>query len=668
MGPILQNLMDALPSILWSSLWILGGIWMVQASFNIRRHEQVITGVTIGLAIETLLANMFSWIIPVPQSFWISAAAVFITGLGLILKKSGFRSLYQIPIYPGQLLLLLFLIYLFTGIGRGLAILDDYAHLPTLSLLASGEIPPRFALDPDITYGYHYFLMLFAAQLMRLADVFPWTALDIARGISFGLAIILAGVWTQRLTRSLLGGIYGSLMHMFAMGTRWLLLLLPAGILAVISREITMIGSGAASGPDLVTALLGSWAIEGAGPIPFPFAFANGNITPGVMRHAANGMISSAITLVILLTFNRWKSWPGAVILVLLIACSGLLGEVGLVLEIAGVGILILVYMLQHKTKNLPKSLKVWSLIFITGWLIALVQGGTITDLIRGISRETFLGEEFVSYQSVTFTPVWPPTIVSSHLGILEMDNPWHLLAAFLEIGPIILVLPLTLIWGLKAYRIGRWYEAVMMASVAISLVLFFVQFSGSSGVRNTTRLYSLIGKCWFWAPPLVWIWASHRSRVTRGIAAGLSVVVMLGGIVLLGVQLPAIQKPVYTYFIEELDAQVEKQYWDKLEKQVVIFDPTPSRAPVVFGRPTNSSISWHVSKESWELLYDKPDPVQLRQYGFDYAYLDSTYFEGLNPEYQELLQGPCVIPVEQITSKMGDQYRLLLDLRSCVE
>ena len=668
MSPTLQNLIDILPFFLWSSLWILGGVWMVQATFNLHRHEQVITGITIGLAIETLLANMLSWVIPVPQSFWVSAVAVFIGGLALILKKSGIRSIYQIPIYPGQLVLLLFLIYLFTSIGRGLAILDDYAHLPTLSLLASGEIPPRFALDPEITYGYHYFLMLFAAQVMRLADVFPWTALDIARGISFGLAIILAGVWTQRLTRSLLGGVYGSLMHMFAMGTRWLLLLLPAGILAIISQQVTMIGSGAASGPDLATALLGPWAIEGAGPIPFPFAFANGNLTPGLMRHAANGMISSAITLAILLAFNRWKTWPGAVIMVLLIACSGLLGEVGLVLEIAGLGILILVYILQHKTINLPKSLKTWSLIFIAGWVIALVQGGTITDLIRGLSRETFLGEEFVSYQSVTFIPVWPPTIVSSHLGILSMNNPWHLLAGLIEIGPILLVLPLALIWGYKAYRIGRWFEAVLMASAAISLVLFFVQFSGSSGVRNTTRLYALIGLCWFWAPPLVWIWASHRSKITRGIAVCLSVVVMLGGIVLLGIQLPAIQKPVYTYFMEELDAQMEKRYWDKLEKEAVIFDPTPSRAPVVFGRPTNSSLSWHVTKESWEQLYNQPDPIQLRKYGFDYAYLDSTYFEDLNPEYQEMLQGPCVIPVDQITSKMGDQYRLLLDLRSCGE
>jgi hypothetical protein len=186
--------------------------------------------------------------------------------------------------------------------------------------------------------------------------------------------------------------------------------------------------------------------------------------------------------------------------------------------------------------------------------------------------------------------------------------------------------------------------------------------------VRNTTRIYAFIGKCWFWAPPLVWIWTQHRSRITRGIAAGLSLVAMLGGIVLLGVQLPAMQKPVYTYFIEELDAQMEKRYWNQLEKDAIIFDPTPYRAPVVFARPTNASVSWHSSKESWEALYLQPDPAALKKYGFDYAYLDASYFENLDPQYQGLLQDGCAAKVDEITSKMGDDYRILLDLSSCQE
>ncbi len=60
------------------------------------------------------------------------------------------------------------------------------------------------------------------------------------------------------------------------------------------------------SGPDLATALISGWGIDGSGPIPFPFAFVNGIYGPGVLGFlGANGLIDTAVSFSILLTFNR---------------------------------------------------------------------------------------------------------------------------------------------------------------------------------------------------------------------------------------------------------------------------------------------------------------------------------------------------------------------------
>ncbi len=111
-------------------------------------------------------------------------------------------------------------------------------------MMAAGDLPPHFALDPKVSYGYHYFLMLFAAQWMRLGGMYPWNALDLVRGLSFGLMIGLTYLWFARLTFSKVGGLLGAMMAAFGMGTRWILLLLPESIITWLGQGMELIGSG----------------------------------------------------------------------------------------------------------------------------------------------------------------------------------------------------------------------------------------------------------------------------------------------------------------------------------------------------------------------------------------------------------------------------------------
>ena len=656
----------------WIVLWMLGGWWIARRAFNLQSDEQVMVGLAVGLVMEDLLVNFLAPFMSFPLACWLGAGLVFMVGMVMILPD-GWRSLFSIRpaqhsvrVEPGQWVVLLLLIALFTAIGRGMAIFDDYAHLPTVSLMATGDIPPHFSLDPSVPYGYHYFLLLFAAQVVQLGQLFPWVALDFSRGLSLGLAVVLMGIWTRRLTRNHMAGILGGAFLILASATRWLLLLLPSNFLDSVSQTVQMIGSGASSGASLSAALFRPWAMDGGGPIPFPFAFASGILNPGVVTvHGATGVMNYVVLLALLLTFNRWRNWQGGLVTVFLVASTGLLGETGLALGLVAWCLISLGYIITHKNFRLPRPLWTWWVVVLAGNLLAVLEGGAWTDIIHSLLDKLVGVEAQASYQTIGFQLVWPPALVSAHLGVLNLVNFRQLIVAVCEIGPVLLALPLVFMWGVKAYRSGRWYEASFILSGLLTLGMLFVQFSGSTGVRNTSRLYSFTNLCVLYAVPLVWIWVRQRITLLKYLAGTVLGITMLGGIVLFGIELVAIPRPVESYFLNELDARMFKNYWNRLEPGALIFDPTPSRAPAVFGRSTNSSYTWFEDKPAWKTLVKDPDPAAISQAGFDYIYLGNIYWQDLDPKTRLRFQNPCVLVVQQYENAMRET-RALYDIRAC--
>ena len=135
------------------------------------------------------------------------------------------------------------MVYVFFMVGRGLAVLDDYQNLPVTSLLAAGDIPPRFALDPEVSFNYHYLVLLFSGQIMRIGNMYPWLALDLARAIGFSIGLMLTGLYVQRITWSKMAGVVAGLVAAFGGGTRWLMLLLPGRIIDRMSDHLQMLGA-----------------------------------------------------------------------------------------------------------------------------------------------------------------------------------------------------------------------------------------------------------------------------------------------------------------------------------------------------------------------------------------------------------------------------------------
>ncbi len=470
-------------------------------------------GFSIGLVLEVWLANWLAQIVSVPLAFWMASAGVLVAGIASQAAEGN----WKMPTFqPWTWLTLAALVLLFTAIGRGLGIFDDYQNLPTVSLLATGDVPPHFALDPSLRFGYHYLLLLLAAQLMRLGDMLPWSALDLARGLSLALPLVLGAHWAYRLTRRWLAACMSAVVLALAGGARWLLLLLPASWLTRASSEVRLIGSASTSAPNLAQAMISAWKIDGGGPIPFPFAFYSGINQPYIMLYTGIAGSGILILLLLLLTATRWRNRGAPIVTVALMAALAMANEVAFLL--LGIGIILTGFAAAARLVKWRKSrgLLTWLTISLAAFVIAALQGGMVTEIVRSASSQV---AAVTSYFDPTPSPVWPPALVSAHLGALSLARPWQLLLAFLEIGPIVLVTPAVLTRGWRSIRRGRWLEAGIIASSVGLLGAMLLSFRGPLFTAGPRLLSGWLFACNLYFVPLMWSWASPTSgcRSHRG-------------------------------------------------------------------------------------------------------------------------------------------------------
>ena len=656
-----------IPLLFLFLLWGLGGWLMTLRWFDLESHERGFLGFGLGLVVANWLGNFTARLLPMSIAFW--AAALLTLGLGLLAAWPLHRDLFpQIRQLKWSAWLSFGLaVILFTLIGRGLGMLDEFQNLPTLSIMATGDIPPHLPGSPEVRYGYHYFLILLGVQFMRVASAPPWTALDLARGLTLSLAIVLTGLLAWRLTRNTAIAWVSAAFYALAGGTRWLLLLLPGSLLNSISSGLTLIGSGSDTATTLVEALSSFWKVEGSGPIGFPFAFVNGVNAPALMTHNGYGVLPHVILLLLLLLAGKQRSpWAG-IPLVVLLASLALANEVDFVILYLGIVLVSILWVLQHKSLRPPQSARFWIVVIFLAGLFALIQGGLATEAIYG--RLAPSTTETDSYFQLGFSLV-PPAIISSHLGKLSIFNPVQLLAAIFEVGPMILALPLILRWGYKALHEERWIQAALVASAIPSLLSIFVEYSGNAGITATTRLLSnLFFVCKVLAVPLVWLWLQNTAEWRHGIAYALGLMAALGGVVLFAIELIAVPRPVYTEFLSNMDAQFYEEYWDQLSPSSAwVFDPDPSRALTIFGRQSNATINWGRSTPEFLTLVGDPDPYQLNAAGYHYLYADKEFWKA----YVAQLDRPCVKvlkTVEGVKLSHGElvpDFRRLADISEC--
>lgn len=659
---ILQSIIQIL---VWLVICLGGGILLTGALFRITRTELPLIGGAVGLILDIFVTNLAAQFMPIQSAIWVSCALILVAGTAAAFPRIRQHE-FPLPKFHWAIWLTLGVaILLFYAINRGLAVFDDYQNLPILSALAAGDIPPHYPMDPSLTLGYHYFQLLLGAIFVRLAGVFPWIGLDLAKSVAISLALVLAGCLGWRYTRSKPAVVLTIFFAALSGGTRWMMLLLPSDFLQIISTHLHLIGAGLGSAPDLVGALQAPWAIDG-GPFPFPFAFANGINSPQIINWGGIGAMDTLILTLILLLAPAWRNKWAAIPTAFLFGALALANEVFFLVAGVGFVFVLLIKVFTDRKKTAWRDFIPWLLIFVSGLFLALFQGGMLTGVKTSLLQSLSAHAASKTYYDINFKFVFPPSVVSSHLGVLSLGDRYQTSAALFEIGPLLLFFPFVILWGWRKMKRQRWWEASLVFGSILCLLSIFFQFGGSGGISGTTRLlYPIFFLCKLYFIPFFWLAARRMKEIWVWVGSGLAGLTVLAGLVMFGVEIISIQHPVDSYFIKNLDEQMSAVYWNQLKPGMLVFDVVPARATTIFGRPTWGWKDWYNSTPAWDQLAKNLDPIELHTAGFDYAYIGSDELWKLDTAGQDKWKDPCV----NLLGKARDElmnFRRLYDISQC--
>ena len=657
--------LNIFPLLLLLALWSVGG-WLITARiFDLPARERGLVSLAIGLTVGTWLANWLARFIPTTPAFW--CAALLTVAIGVSLAWPLKRDLFPKEAFtPWNWLIFLVAAFIFALIGRGLGIFDDYQNLPQLSSMALGDIPPHFAFDSRLLWSYHYFLLLIAAQFSRLTGAGPWTALDVARGLTMALTLGLGGMLTYRLTRNRMASTLSMAFLYFAGGARWILFLLPARLLQAASAGVTLIGSGADTGPNLIVALDKYWKIQGVGPLQLPFMYGSGLDASLVMAQAGYGTSMIMLVLLLVLLAGRGRGWASHAVSAVLLAALALSNEVTFTFLYTGMILVVVFWAVKNRSLRLPQTLWAAAPSFIAGGLLALVQGGIFTGLVAGWIGRLGGAKTDALYQ-VSFA-LRSPAVLSAHLGSLSLLNPAEWFTILAETGLAILALPWVVRYSLELVRDEKWLEAAWVLSIIPSLWTVFLDYTGNAGPTALSRMtahFLLVLK--IYAVPLLWLWAQGRSDAIKTVLLGWGLAACLSGVALFSLQLAGMPNPVYAEFLGNLDAQIYAKHWGTLQPTAFVFDTDPLRGTTVLGLHSLSGTNYGPPTDPTFLaLAADPDPYRLNAAGYRYVYFDLQDWR----KYAANFGQSCVVVLDQLQEDDANgkptDLRRLMDVGAC--
>ena len=665
-----QSPIEFLPWLVIAALWIIGGWLLATHAFRLDKRERVISGVGLGLITYLWTANILGHWLPAQYAF--AGAGILIFMLGAV---SAWKS--EKPVLNWKdlaawkaLLIGIILIAVFVRIGKGISLFDEHKNLSLISTMAAGNIPPRYFMNSLINYAYHYGFQLLGASLMQIGGLTPWSAFDLSKALIGALAVLLSYLIGRRYTNSELGGIVLAGILLFASGTRYLLLFLPPTLLQSFDSIVELQGSAAELGVSFSGTLTQPWLVDGGPPLPLPFGFMNGITSwPLIMAaQAGPSVLALSIFLLIWLLHDRAKGVISIFVITILFALWALAWETSYALFISGWGLISIYQLYKHRDRRVINPTLIALLISIP---LAVVQGGIITEMVRSLLLPTStvgIGEELLTSTSLGgFFFRWPPAIVSSHLGSLEIFSPQKLLIALFEIGPLIFFAPWITFWSWKKFRAGDFFLGALIVSTWIGFTVPI--FIGYKADRDITRLMAYALQAWLILFVIMfWNLVPRLNTAWRSVFAVGAAVMIFGGLIITGSALTAAAQGVLPYQFISLDAQASSEWWDKLPQESEVFDPATWRSAALFGRLNRTSYTANVFAVSDETkaLRSTPSVDSLLNADYSYMYVDENWWGAFPEESRISLSQPCVHVLNKNEDSSSGKFRMLLDLSAC--
>jgi hypothetical protein len=648
----------------------IGGWLIASFAFQLRSRERLMGGMGIGLVSYVFFSNVLGQILGPSLAFWFAGFLVFVVGL-LCWFYSRDRSLdlHDFKVWPLLFMMVLLAVWI-TLIGRGIAIFDDRKNLSIISTMAAGDIPPHFYMNPDYRFNYHYGFQLIGAGLMRVGGLYPWSAFDLSKGIVSALAIMLAAVWGWRATHSKLWATATAFLVTFASGGRWLLNFLPQSILRRASGQIELWGASGSTVTSLFEGLGQTWAIDGGPPLALPFAYVNGILQPFVLKlHKGPISLNLVILFLALLLIGRHRGWKGTFLLGVLFATWALVAEAEFILFGFGLGLAAIFIAARGNVRAMLRSpgLSNPLLAFLTGGIVSVFQGGTITEMVKGFVGIRPAGGLGGGTGLGGFQLRWPPAIVSAHLGELRITSFYPLLVALFEMGPAILAGVLVVLCVRRWIRHGRIPEAALAFSSFIGILApLFLKYDIDRDITRMTA-FALMGWIILAVPvlaimlrryPLDWLRVAIGSWVTA---------LILGGLVVTGSLNSAIPRAVFSYHIADLDVHMTRLVWDQLPDEALVISAHQWAVVPVTGRLTRTSVDNTTVLDTWLDDINTSGASDLARGGFDFVYMDEAWWGTMSPENKASFSQECVLLFAEVEDTSRTHFRRLYDVGKCV-
>ena len=369
-----SNIFGFIPWLLAALVWTAGGWLIATHAFNLEKKQRILVGFGIGLVIYLWLVNLLGGWFDLKIAYLLPAILVLLIGLiSAWRSKEPFLDLRDIKISPLFILILGLFIYSVL-LERGLGIYDDYHHLPAISAMGAGNLPPQYMLNAFYDYSYHYGFELLGGSLMQLGNLFPWSAFDIAKSIVFVYSLVLVAFILRQYLDKTWKVVTGVVLFILMGGTRYLLMLLPTPFLKNLDASITFIGVSQDLNLPFSKALFAQWVVGGGPPTPFIYGFNNGLNSPYLVNHMGEWPLALIILGLLWLLSNKFSSFKAIPILAILMAHLALTYE-------SAYGLIMVTLVLVGLFIKIKKP-KVNSKIF---WYFLLTNSGSDFLSIKGI-------------------------------------------------------------------------------------------------------------------------------------------------------------------------------------------------------------------------------------------------------------------------------------------